>query len=93
MGPAGTAEGGTAGHNEGTRTGTKQQRPPGAADPDSSENTQRTTALDQVPGNTNRRRDGHVRNRQQNEPPVGYRTAAVSMDEYAPSSVPSPCRL
>ena len=51
-----------AGHNQGTRTGAKGQQPPGAADPDSAHNTQRTTAREQVPGNTLRR---HTRQRSQ----------------------------
>ena len=51
-GPRGTPERHAAGHNQGTRTGAKQQRPPGAAKPDSAHNTQRTTAREGVPGAT-----------------------------------------
>ena len=51
-GPPGTAERHAAGQNQGTRTGAKQQPPPGAANPGSEHNTQRTTASEQVPGNT-----------------------------------------
>ena len=50
--PQGTPESHAAGHNQGTRTGAKQQRPPGAANPASAHNTQRTWAQEQVPGNT-----------------------------------------
>ena len=51
-GPPGTPERHAAGHNQGTRTGAKQQRPPGAANPGGAHNTQRTTAQGQVPRNT-----------------------------------------
>ena len=50
--PPGTPERHAAGHNQGTRTGAKQQRPPGAANPGSEHNNQRTTAREQVPDNT-----------------------------------------
>ena len=49
-GPRGTPEWHAAGHNQDTRTGAKQQRPPGAAKPCSAHNTQRTTAQEQVAG-------------------------------------------
>ena len=49
-GPRGTPERHAAGHNQGTRTGAKQQRPPGAANPGSAHNPQRTKAHEQVPG-------------------------------------------
>ena len=43
-----------AGHNQSTRTGAKQQQPPGPASPESAHNTQQTTAREQVPTNTSR---------------------------------------
>ena len=51
-GPPGTPERHAAGHNQGTRTAAKQQRPPGAAIPGSAHNTQRTAAQEQVSENT-----------------------------------------
>ena len=39
-GPRGTPERHAAGHNQGTRTGAKQRRPPGATNPESAHNTQ-----------------------------------------------------
>ena len=51
-GPRGTPERHGAGHNQGTRTGAKQRRPPGATNPESAHNTQRTTAHEQVPSNS-----------------------------------------
>ena len=48
-GPRGTPERHAAGHNHGTRTGTKPQRPPGAANPGSANNTRRPAARDKVP--------------------------------------------
>ena len=51
-GPRGTPARHAAGHNQVTGTVAKQQRPPGAANSDSAHNTQRTTAHEQVPGNT-----------------------------------------
>ena len=54
-GPPGTPGRHAAGHNQGTRTGAKQQLPPGAANLVSEQNTQRTTAPEQVPGNTKTR--------------------------------------
>ena len=51
-GPTGTPERHAAGHNQPKQTGAKQQRPPGARNPGSDHNTQRTTAPEQVPGNT-----------------------------------------
>ena len=50
--PRGTPERHAAGHNQGTRTGAKQQRPLGAANPSTTHNPQRTTAQEQVPGET-----------------------------------------
>ena len=43
-------------------------RPPGAANPESAHNKQRTTAREQVPSNTSRRPDGRVRARQRTQP-------------------------
>ena len=67
-GPQGTPERHAAGHNQGTLTGAKQQRPPGAANSESAHNIQRTMARGQVPSNTSRRRDGLVRARQRTQP-------------------------
>ena len=47
--PRGTPERHAAGHNHGTRTGAKRQRPLGAANPRSAHNTRRTAARDKVP--------------------------------------------
>ena len=76
-GPRGTPDRHAAGHNQGTRTGPKQQRPPGAANPESAHNTQRTKARGQVPRYTSRRPDGGVRARQ--------RTGPLSATEQPPS--------
>ena len=70
-GPPGTPERHAAGHNQGTRTGPKQQRPPGAANAESAHNTQRPTAREQVPSNTSRRPKGRVRARQRTSPLPG----------------------
>ena len=48
----GTPEGHAAGHNHGTGSGAKQQRPPGAVYPDSAHHTHTTTAREAVPSNT-----------------------------------------
>ena len=48
-GARGTPERHTAGHNQGTRTGAKPQRPPCAANSGSAHNTQRTAAREEVP--------------------------------------------
>ena len=90
-GPRGTPERHAAGHNQGTQTSAGQQPPPGAADPESAHNTQRTTAQEQVPSNPSRYPDGRVRARRVPSP-YRLRTAAVRMEECAPG-VPSPCRL
>ena len=50
--PRGTPKQHAAGHNHGTGPGAKQQRPPGAANPDSARHTRTTTALEAVPSNT-----------------------------------------
>ena len=78
-GPRGTPERHAAGYNKGTRTGAKQRQPPGAANPESAHNTQRTTARGQVPSNTSCRPDERVRPRQQTQhlrateqPPSGW---------------------
>ena len=88
-GPRGTPERHAAGHNQGTRTGAKQQRPPGAANPE-----ERTT----------RNKPRH-RNRRQATPaaiwmfesapggypaPASYGTAAIRMDECAHRGYPAP---
>ena len=91
-GPGGLPERHAAGHNQSTRTGAKQQRPPGAANPESAHNTQRTTAREQVPDNTSRRPDGRVR-APRVPSPCRLRTAAIGMDECAPGSVAHPCLL
>ena len=49
VGPRGTPGRHAASHNDGTRTGAKPQQPPGAANPGSAHNTQRTAARDKVP--------------------------------------------
>ena len=67
-GPRGTPERHAAGHSQGTQTGAKQQRLPGAANPESAHNRQRTTAREQVPSNTSCPPDGRVRARQQTQP-------------------------
>ena len=87
-GPRGTPERHAAGHNEGTRTGARQQRPPAAANPESAHNRQRTTAQEQVPSNTSRRPDRRVRARRV-PTPTGYGTAAVRMDECASGGYPA----
>ena len=88
-GPRGTPERHAAGQNQGTQTGAKPQWPPGAANPESAHNTQRTTAQEQVPRNTSRRPDGRVRARRVPSP-YRLRTAAVRMDECAPGGYPAP---
>ena len=88
-GPRGTPGRHAAGHNQGTRTGAKQQRPPAAANPESGHNTQRTTAREQVPSNTSHRADGRVRARRVPSP-CRLRTAAVWMDKCAPGGYPAP---
>ena len=67
-GPRGTPERHAAGHNQGTRTGAKQRRPPSAVKPESAHNTQRTTARGQVRINTSRRPDRRVRAQQRTQP-------------------------
>ena len=88
-GPQGTPERHAACQNKSTRTGTRQQRPPGAANPESAHNTQRTTAQEQVPSNTSRRPDGRVR-AWRVPSPYRLRTAANRMDECAPGGYPVP---
>ena len=51
-GPRGTPERHAAGHNQATGTGAKQQRPPGAANPDCAHHIHTTTAREAVPSNT-----------------------------------------
>ena len=51
-GPGGTPERHAAGLKHSTGPGDKQQRPPGAANPDSAHHTHTTTALETVPSNT-----------------------------------------
>ena len=65
--PRGTPERYAAGHNKSTWTGAKQQWLPGAANPESAHNTQRSRARERVPSNTPRRPDGCVRARQQTQ--------------------------
>ena len=67
-GPRGTPERHTARHNQGTRTGAKQRRPPGAANPESAHKTQRITARGQVPSKISRRPHGRMRARQRTQP-------------------------
>ena len=53
-GPRGTPERQAAGHNHGTGPGAKQQRLPGAANPDSAHHIHTTTAQEALPSNTQR---------------------------------------
>ena len=76
-GPRGTPERHAAGHNQGTGTGAKQRRPPGAADPECAHNTQRATARGQMPSKTSRRPDRRVR--------AWQRTQPLPATEQAPS--------
>ena len=71
-GPRGTPERHAAGHNKGTRTGAKQRRPPGATNPESAHNTQRTTAHEQVPG----KRSVHTSKHTAQHPSQEWRGAA-----------------
>ena len=89
-GQRGTAERHAAGPNQGTRTGAKQRRPPGAANPESAHNTQRTTTRGQVASHTSCRPDRRERARQPNPAPAGYGTAAVRMDACVPRGYPTP---
>ena len=88
-GPRGTPERHATGHNQGTRTGAKQQRPPGAANLESAHNTHPTTVREQVPGNTSRLPDGRVRARRVPSP-YRLQSAAVRIDECAPGGYPAP---
>ena len=85
-GPRGTPERHAASQNQGTRTDAKQRCPPGAANPESAQNTQPTTARGQVPSNTSRRPD----RRAANPAPAGHETAAVRVDACAPEGHPVP---
>ena len=96
-GPRGEPERHAAGHNQGTRTGAKQQRPPGAANPESAHNTQRTTAQEQVPSNTSRRPDRRVGARQRTQPlpateqpPSGWRGARPEGTQPLPATKQPP---
>ena len=95
-GPRGTPGRHAAGHNQGTQTGAKQQRPPGAANPESAHNTQRTTAREQVPSNTRRRPDRRVRARQRTQPlpateqPLSGWTSARPVGTQLPASTKQP---
>ena len=91
-GPRGTPERHAAGHNQGTRTGARQQRPPGAANPESAHNAQRTTAQEQVQSNTSRRPDGRVRARRVPSP-YRLRNSRHPDGRVGARRVPSPCRL
>ena len=68
-------------HNQNTRTGAKQQRPPGAGNQGSTDNTQRTTALEKVPDNT----QATHHKPQQGE--AGYRRSAHT-NTYTPTPQP-----
>ena len=67
-GPRSTPERHAAGHNQDTRTGAKQRRPPGAANPESAHNTQRTTVRGHVPSDPSHRPDRRVRAQQRTQP-------------------------
>ena len=89
VGPRGTPERHATGHNQGTRTGAKQQWPHGAANPESAQNTQRTTAREQVLSRTaavwmDECAPGSK------PAPASYGAAAVWMDECAPGGYPAP---
>ena len=88
-GPRGTPERHAAGHNQGTRTGAKPQRLPGAANPESAPNRHRTTAQEQVPSNTSRRPARRV-HAWRVPSPYPLRTAAVRMNECPPGGCPAP---
>ena len=53
VGPRGTPERHAAGHNQGRRSGAKQQRPPRAANPDGAHNPQRTTTQERCEATAN----------------------------------------
>ena len=88
-GPRGTPERHAARQNQGTHTGANQQRPPGAANPESAHNTQQTTAREQA-------KQHQPPSRQTcacpaaTPAPAGYGTAATRMDECAPGGYSAP---
>ena len=84
-GPRGTPERHAAGHNQGTRTGAKQQRPPGATNPESAHDTQRNTAHEQVPGScqpTHHKPQPGVAGRSQNPSPSTHTHNAQPSQEW-----------
>ena len=84
-GPRGKPERRAAGHNHGTRTGAKPQRPLGAANPGSAHNTQRTAAQEQVPGNsqpTHHKPHPGVAGRSQNQSPSTHTHNAHPSQEW-----------
>ena len=89
-GPRRTPERHGASRNQGARTDAKQQRPPGAANPDSAHNTQRTTAQEQVPGNTSCRRDGRLRAQQRTQPLPAKRKPRSGWTSARPAAYPAP---
>ena len=83
--------------DQGTRTGAKQQRPPGAANPESVHNTQQTRAQEEVPSNTSRRPDGRVCARQRTQPlpareqpPSGWTSARLEGIQRLPATKQPP---
>ena len=91
--PRGTPESWATGHSQVTRTGGKQQRPPGAATSDSAHKTQRTTAHKQVPGNTSCRPDGRVHTRQRTLPLPATERTRSGWTSACSAVYPAPCRL
>ena len=92
-GPRDTPERHAAGHNQGTRTCAKQQRPPGVAKPGqraqhaTNQGTRTGARQHQPPSRWT------CPHRAADPAPAGYGTAAVRMDQCVPNSVPSTCRL
>ena len=78
-GPRGTPERHAAGHNHGTRTGARQQRSPGAANPDSAHHNHMTTAEEQ------HRRNDEAKQRWRDRMP---RTGSAGAGQAAGSAAP-----
>ena len=84
-GPRGTPERHAAGQYHGTQTGARQRRPPSATNPESAHNTQRTTAHEQVPGNsqpTHHKPQPGVAGRSQNPSPSTHTHNAKPNQEW-----------
>ena len=92
-GPRGTPERHAAGHSQGTRTGAKQRRPPAVTNPESAHNTQRTTAHEQVPGNSqpkHHKPQPGVAGRSQNRSPNTHPKRTPQPEVAGRSGNPSP---